>query len=79
MEIKRVAENERIGEFINAEFSDYAPDFYKKLGYKLEFVRKDKDPKLSKYFYLKKINFSSVINERETDIQLLPITRKRDG
>ena len=135
MEIKRVEENDRIGEFINAEFSEYAadrdvalnfeefcflaedngkiagvitgrayynevhigdlivgkgyrrdgvgskliaavedaykgkgyekitlttfgfqaPDFYKKLGYELEFVREDKNPKLSKYFYLKKI------------------------
>ena len=136
MEIKRVTEDEKIGEFINAEFSDYAtgcdvslnyeefcfaakddgkiagvitgrayynevhigdlivgrehrrtgvgsklvaaveeaykgkdyekialtifgfqaPEFYKKLGYELEFVREDKDPKLSKYFYLKKIS-----------------------
>ncbi len=32
-----------------------APEFYKKLGYELEFVRKDSDSKLSKYFYLKKI------------------------
>jgi GNAT superfamily N-acetyltransferase len=135
MEIKRVTEDERIGEFINVEFSDYstdcgvllnfeefcfvaeddgkivgvitgrayynevhigdlivgkdyrkdgvgskliaavedaykgkgyekialttfgfqAPEFYKKLGYELEFVRKDNDPKLSKYFYLKRI------------------------
>ena len=36
-------------------FGFQAPDFYKKLGYELEFVREDKDPKLSKYFYLKKI------------------------
>lgn len=151
MEINRVAENERIGEFINAEFSDYAtdcdvalnyeefcfaaeddgkiagvitgrayynevyigdlivgkgyrrdgvgsklvaaveeaykgkgyekialttfgfqaPEFYKKLGYQLEFVRKDKDPKLSKYFYLKKINFLPGMIEKETDIQIL--------
>ena len=135
MEIKRITEDERLGEFINVEFSDYAtncnialnfeefcfvaedngniagviigrayynevhigdliigkgyrrdgigsklvaaveeaykgkgyekialttfgfqaPEFYKKLGYELEFVREDKDPKLSKYFYLKKI------------------------
>ena len=52
-------------------FGFQAPEFYKKLGYKLEFVRKDKDPKLSKYFYLKKINFSSGINGKETDIQKL--------
>ena len=120
MEIKRIEENEKTGEFINREFTDYAidcdvalnfeeftfeaeddgkiagiitgrayrragvgsrlvaaveeaylgrgyekialttfgfqaPEFYKKLGYELEFVREDKDPKLSKYFYLKKI------------------------
>lgn len=36
-------------------FGFQAPDFYKKLGYELEFVRKDEDPKLSKYFYLKRI------------------------
>jgi ribosomal protein S18 acetylase RimI-like enzyme len=135
MEIKRVTEDDRVGEFINIEFSDYAvdsnialnfeefcfvaeddgnivgvitgrayynevhigdlivgksyrkdgvgsklvaavedaykgkgyekialttfgfqaPEFYKKLGYELEFIRKDTDPRLSKYFYLKKI------------------------
>jgi len=118
MEIKRVEENDRIGEFINVAFSEYAadckiagvitgrayynevhigdlivakayrregvgsklveavenaykdkgyekialttfgfqaPEFYKKLGYELEFIRKDNDSKLSKYFYLKKI------------------------
>ncbi len=36
-------------------FGFQAPEFYKKLGYELEFVRKDSNPKLSKYFYLKKI------------------------
>ena len=36
-------------------FGFQAPEFYKKLGYELEFVRDDKDPKLSKYFYLKKL------------------------
>lgn len=36
-------------------FGFQAPEFYKKLGYELEFVREDKDPKLCKYFYLKKI------------------------
>ena len=34
-------------------FGFQAPEFYKKLGYELEFVREDKDPKLSKYFYCK--------------------------
>ncbi|MBR4671155.1 MAG: GNAT family N-acetyltransferase [Butyrivibrio sp.] len=36
-------------------FGFQAPLFYKKLGYELEFVREDEDPKLSKYFYIKKI------------------------
>ncbi len=34
-------------------FGFQAPEFYKKLGYSLEFVREDSDPKLSKYFYSK--------------------------
>ena len=34
-------------------FGFQAPEFYKKLGYELEFVREDKDPKLCKYFYIK--------------------------
>ena len=34
-------------------FGFQAPAFYKKLGYTLEFVREDKNPKLSKYFYCK--------------------------
>jgi len=36
-------------------FGFQAPEFYKKLGYSLEFVREDKDPMLSKYFYCKRI------------------------
>ncbi len=36
-------------------FGFQAPGFYKKLGYSLEFVREDKDPKLSKYFYCKSL------------------------
>ena len=34
-------------------FGFQAPAFYKKLGYEIEFVREDNDPKLSKYFYKK--------------------------
>ena len=34
-------------------FGFQAPEFYKKLGYTLEYVREDNDPKLSKYFYCK--------------------------
>ena len=36
-------------------FGFQAPKFYEKQGYELEFVREDEDPKLSKYFYIKKI------------------------
>ena len=36
-------------------FGFQAPEFYKKLGYKIEFVRENKDPKLSKYFLSKAI------------------------
>ena len=34
-------------------FGFQAPEFYKKLGYELEFIREDKDPQLCKYFYIK--------------------------
>ena len=37
-------------------FGFQAPEFYKKLGYEVEFVREDKDPKLSKYFLIKHID-----------------------
>ena len=36
-------------------FGFQAPEFYKKLGYSLEFVREDEDPKLRKYFYCKSL------------------------
>lgn len=36
-------------------FGFQAPEFYKKLGYELEYIREDTDPKLSKYFYLKRL------------------------
>lgn len=36
-------------------FGFQAPEFYKKLGYKVEFIRENKDPKLSKYFLSKAI------------------------
>lgn len=41
-------------------FGFQAPEFYKKLGYEVEFVREDKNPKLSKYFFAKSI----LLNER---------------
>lgn len=34
-------------------FGFQAPAFYRKRGYTLEFIREDKDPKLSKYFFRK--------------------------
>lgn len=37
-------------------FGFQAPAFYERLGYTLEFVRRDRDHKLSKYFYSKKLN-----------------------
>ena len=37
-------------------FGFQAPEFYKKLGYEVEFVREDKDPKLNKYFLIKYID-----------------------
>lgn len=36
-------------------FGFQAPEFYKKLGYEVEFIREDKDPKLSKYFLAKSL------------------------
>ena len=37
-------------------FGFQAPEFYKKLGYSLEYIREDNDPKLCKYFCIKQIN-----------------------
>ncbi len=34
-------------------FGFQAPEFYKKLGYTVEFIRESRDPKLSKYFLKK--------------------------
>ena len=36
-------------------FGFQAPEFYKKLGYTVEFVRENKDPKLVKYFLKKEL------------------------
>ncbi|MCR4556754.1 MAG: GNAT family N-acetyltransferase [Saccharofermentans sp.] len=36
-------------------FGFQAPDFYKKLGYEIEFIREDDDTKLSKYFLSKRL------------------------
>ena len=34
-------------------FGFQAPGFYKKLGFSIEYIREDKDPKLCKYFFSK--------------------------
>ena len=36
-------------------FGFQAPEFYKKLGYTVEFIRESKDPKLNKYFLKKQL------------------------
>lgn len=36
-------------------FGFQAPEFYPKLGYRIEYVRENKNPKLSKYFLSKKL------------------------
>ena len=45
--------NRGYGKITLSTFGFQAPDFYRKLGYSLEFVREDKDPRLSKYFFAK--------------------------
>ena len=64
MEIKRITEDFRTGSFIADEFSGYAIDNDIELNFEefcfaaeddVEYVLEDEDPKLSKYFYLKKI------------------------
>lgn len=58
-ELVKAVEEAYVGKGYNkitlTTFGFQAPEFYKKLGYELEFVRKDKDPKLCKYFYIKKL------------------------
>ena len=41
------------GKITLTTFGFQAPEFYKKLGYQIEFVRENKDPRLSKYFLSK--------------------------
>ena len=42
-------------------FGFQAPEFYKKLGYTVEFVRRHKDPKLDKYFLAKELDVSDKV------------------
>ncbi len=57
--VETVESHFKCQDFKNINLSTYkfqAPEFYKKLGYKLEFVREDKDnEKLTKYFFIKQI------------------------
>ena len=40
-------------------FGFQAPEFYQKLGYNIEFIREDVDPKLKKYFLIKQVGLKS--------------------
>ena len=55
--MKKVEELFKNEDFDNYNLTTYefqAPKFYEKMGYKLEYIRKNnKNPKLNKYFYSK--------------------------
>jgi len=55
--IETVESHHKQGNFENITVSTYhfqAPDFYKKCGFQIEFIRENKEnPKLSKYFFIK--------------------------
>ncbi len=53
--VEQAYENKGYDKITLTTFGFQAPEFYKKLGYQLEFVREDKDPKLCKYFYCKSL------------------------
>ena len=55
--VEKAYSNGKYGKISLTTFGFQAPGFYEKLGYSLEFVREDKDPKLSKYFYCKSLSF----------------------
>jgi ribosomal protein S18 acetylase RimI-like enzyme len=55
LEVEEEYRNKGFEKITLTTFGFQAPGFYKKLGYSLEFVREDKDPKLSKYFYCKSL------------------------
>ena len=54
--IKRVEEEFKGSRFENINLSTYAfqaPEFYKKMGFEVEYVRESSDEKLKKYFLIK--------------------------
>ncbi|MBR3635452.1 MAG: GNAT family N-acetyltransferase [Lachnospiraceae bacterium] len=53
--VEQAYENKGYDKITLTTFGFQAPEFYKKLGYQLEFVREDKNPKLCKYFYCKSL------------------------
>lgn len=55
LEVEKKFQNAGYDKITLTTFGFQAPEFYKKLGYVVEFVREDKDPKLSKYFLAKQI------------------------
>ena len=53
--VEQAFQNAEYDKITLTTFGFQAPEFYKKLGYKVEFIREDKDPKLCKYFLSKQI------------------------
>lgn len=56
--IRRVEEEFKDRDIDNINLTTYgfqAPEFYKKLGYEVEYIRESADPKLTKYFYIKRV------------------------
>ncbi len=53
--VEETFQNAQYDKITLTTFGFQAPEFYKKLGYTVEFIREDKNPKLSKYFLSKSI------------------------
>ncbi len=53
--VEEAFQNAGYGKITLTTFGFQAPEFYKKLGYTVEFIREDKNPKLCKYFLSKHI------------------------
>ncbi len=54
-EVEKAYSCKEYGKITLTTFGFQAPDFYRKLGYKTEFIREDKDPRLNKYFLAKEL------------------------